>query len=463
MKLQTQLLVLFAIICNINTTFSQIALDLEPFGPTFNNPVEIAHAGDSRLFIVEQIGTIKILNADGSTNSQPFLNINDNVLAGGEQGLLGLAFHPNYSNNGYFFVNYINNSGNTVISRFTRLNENTADPNSELIFLTINQPYTNHNGGHLAFGNDGYLYISSGDGGNPNDIDHEAQNTNSLLGKILRLDIDTPANATNYSFPEDNPFFNSNTQRQEIWAYGLRNPWKFSFDKDNGDLWIADVGQQQYEEINRVSGTDAGVNYGWRCREGQHDFITTNCPSSGFTDPIAEYSHQNNGQFKCSITGGYRYRGNTFPNFNGLYFFADYCSGEIGYLEPNGNNWDMTLTDFTGNWTTFGEDNAGELYVAKQSPGQIYKLKDNSLSINSSAYEHFSIYPNPAKDYTSIRLNNTNPHKVSVFNYQGQLISTFNVTNQDTVIIPTAGFQKGMYIVKVSSTEQTIAKKLIII
>ncbi|NOY46917.1 MAG: T9SS type A sorting domain-containing protein [Chlorobi bacterium] len=366
-------------------------IDIVSFGTGFNKPVSIKSAGDNRLFVVEQDGTIQILNTDGTTNATPFLNIDSSVIDlngfGDERGLLGLVFHPNYDSNGFFFVNYIDNNGDTVISRFSVSNTdaNTANSNSELILLNIAQPFSNHNGGDMAFGSDGFLYISTGDGGSGGDPGNRAQDLSTLLGKMLRIDVDNSSNGNNYAIPPDNPFFNDGdtTTLDEIWAYGLRNVWKFSFDRQTGDLWSADVGQGLFEEINMVSSTASGINYGWRCYEGNSVFNNTGCPdASTLTFPIAEYSHSNNGNFKCSITGGYRYRGTTYPNFSGLYFFADYCSNEIGFLAENGANWDMSFSDvFDGNnWVAFGEDSNGELYIAGISSGTIYKIVDADLN-----------------------------------------------------------------------------------
>jgi len=366
-------------------------IDLVSFGTGFDMPVSIKNAGDNRLFVVEKDGLIKILNPDGNINATPFLDIDNKVVnisgVSDERGLLGLVFHPNYSSNGFFYVNYIDNSGNTVVARYSvnTANANLADANSELILLTIDQPFSNHNGGDMAFGSDGFLYISSGDGGSGGDPGNRAQDLNLLLGKILRIDVDNTSNGNNYAIPTGNPFFNDgdNTTLDEIWAYGLRNPWRFSFDRQTGDLWIADVGQGSFEEINMASPTASGINYGWRCYEGNSEFNTTNCQDVGtLTFPVGEYSHSNDGNFKCSISGGYRYRGSSYPNFYGLYFFADYCSNEIGTLKQNGANWDMTLTSpFGGNgWVAFGEDVNGELYIAGISSNTIYKIIDTNSS-----------------------------------------------------------------------------------
>ncbi len=251
---------------------------LTPFASGFTSPVIITHAGDSRLFVGNQTGSVFIVDSAGNVNGEPFLDITGKVIYGGEQGLLGLAFHPDYKNNGYFYVNYIGEGDSTHISRFTMLsgNPDKADPASEMSILRIEQPYKNHNGGDLAFGPDGYLYIALGDGGSGGDPENRAQNRSVLLGKILRIDVD---NGNPYSIPETNPFYGMSSVRNEIWALGLRNPWRFSFDRMTGDLWIADVGQNASEEINfQPAGSQGGENYGWRCYEGLQPFNEDNCP-----------------------------------------------------------------------------------------------------------------------------------------------------------------------------------------
>jgi hypothetical protein len=388
-KYPLQVLLLFA----FSIGFSQ-TIDIQSFATGFDMPVSIKNAGDERLFVVEKRGFIRIVNSDGSVNPIPFLDIANLVVnisgLNDERGFLGLAFHPNYTSNGYFFVNYINNSGDTVVSRFTvsSSDPNIADENSELIILTITQPFANHNAGDMAFGSDGFLYIASGDGGSGGDPNNYGQNLNSLLGKMLRIDIDNTSGGNNYGIPTDNPFFDDGDENtlDEIWAYGLRNPWRFSFDKETGDIWIADVGQGNYEEINLASSTEAGLNYGWRCYEGNNIFNNNDCPDADtLTFPIGEYPHLGMGSFKCSITGGYRYRGGLFSSFVGIYFFADYCSNEIGTLTQIGGNWVMSFSDaFEGNgWSTFGEDLNGELYIAGLSSGTVYRIIDTDISVTT--------------------------------------------------------------------------------
>ena len=420
-----------------NSSFSQSVL-LESFGPSFNSPVEIKNAGDERLFVVEKSGKIKILNQNGSVNSTPFLDIEDRVSTNAnERGLLGLAFHPNYPENPFFFVNYTNNSGATTISKFSvSANQDIAN-DSETILLEINQPYANHNGGCINFGPDGNLYIGMGDGGSGGDPQNYSQNTESLLGKMLRINVNSGA----YSIPENNPY------GDEIWSVGLRNPWKFSFDSLNGDLWIADVGQNEYEEINMVQNNPANINYGWRCYEGNEPYNLSGCPEEGLTFPVSTYSHYSSGDFKCSITGGYVYRGNQISGLNGVYFFADYCSGEIGLLSKNENDeWDMSLAfpNINGSWVSFGEDINGELYIASINGG-IYKIIDAALSNNEIDSNTLNYFPNPFQDY--IQINSDRPINIELYDLSGRKLREFKNYNQETLDL---GFlNKGTYIIKV--------------
>lgn len=451
-------------------------LELELFASNLDRPVNIKHAGDDKLYVVEQQGFISIVNSDGTVNSTPFLDIDSKVGAingiGDERGLLGLAFHPNYSVNGYFYVNYIDNNGDTVISRFTRntSNPSIADATSEFIILGYNQPYSNHNGGDMAFDSNGYLYISSGDGGSGGDPQGNAQNTSNLLGNILRLDINTTTPTQNYSIPSDNPFAGNPTARGEIWAYGLRNPWKFSFDRLNGDIWIGDVGQGDDEEINKASSTAAGLNYGWRCYEATTIYNSTDCPSSStLTFPIAEYNHFSDGAFKCSITGGYRYRGVNYPGFDGWYFFADYCSEEIGYIVYNSTNdsWNMTLEQFTGRWSAFGEDVNGEIYVSDIQSGNIYKLIDSTLSTDGSQFNTISIYPNPTKKELIIKFSSNHNATISteilIYDLQSKIVKIIHRNTDSIQKVNTSELSSGIYILKINAEngEQSTHKLVI--
>jgi len=326
-----------------------------------SRPVDIqpANDGSDRLFIVEKMGDIRIYE-NGQLLAAPFLDITDRVnMNGNEMGLLGLAFHPDYESNGYFYVNYTGEGGHTRISRF-QASGNSADKNSETVLLVIEQPYENHNGGALAFGSEGYLYAALGDGGAGGDPHKNGQNTKSLLGKILRLDVN---NGDPYSIPADNPF------GSEVWAYGLRNPWRISFDRMTGDLWIGDVGQNEWEEIDYLPVSwGSGANFGWSVMEGNHAYDSE--PQSGMLLPAMEYSHAEGG---CSVTGGYVYRG-TIPEWNGVYLYGDYCSGKVWALILVNGQWQSQVMFETGvTITSFGLDEAGEIYLASDS-GSIYRL-----------------------------------------------------------------------------------------
>ena len=456
MKLHYLIVVLF--LCPI-TLFSQ-ELELELIASGFSSPLELKHAGDDRLFVVERGGQIKILNPDGTVNSTPFLNISSIITSGGERGLLGLAFHPDYTNNGHFYVYYTNLSGNTQISRFTVSSDpNVANPASELQMLSFNQPFTNHNGGHLAFGPDGMLYIASGDGGSGGDPQNNSQNLTNLLGKLLRLDVDVPAPY----IPADNPFVNNSAAMDEIWAYGLRNPWKFSFDPQTDDLWIADVGQNAWEEINREPASTAGLNYGWRCYEGNAPYNTTGCPpQSELTFPIAVYA--NTGfSGRCSITGGYVYRGTEYPAIQGLYFFADLCSDEIGTVNSTGT---LTFHGTLGaaDITSFGVDADENLYVVAFGGGSIYKLKDNTtMSIDDHKMKNIILYPNPASDFIVLEFGNNVVSEVSIININGKYLGTFENANNNSLQLDVSDLSSGVYFVKLTNSEGLSSfKKLLV-
>jgi len=333
-------------------------------------PTDIKNAGDGsgRLFILEQPGRIRILK-NGQLLATPFLDISARAGSdGSEQGLLGLAFHPGFAQNGYFFVNYTDKSGNTHIARFTASGD-SANPDSEKQLIFVQQPFPNHNGGALAFGPDGYLYIGLGDGGSGGDPYGNAQSGNTLLGKILRIDVD---HGDPYAIPTDNPYASSGAASKEIWARGLRNPWRFSFDSQTKDLWIGDVGQNQWEEIDFVpAGTPGGLNFGWNMMEATHPFKGSNQPE--FIAPVAEYPHG----AECSVTGGTVYRGAALPEWRGVYFFGDYCSGAIwGLPSPPQGAALVPLFNSGFKISTFGVDEAGELYVADYN-GAIYRLERN--------------------------------------------------------------------------------------
>jgi len=334
-------------------------------------PTDLADAGEGRLLVLEQPGRVRLV-LDGGLQADPFLDITDRVGAqGNEQGLLGIAFHPRFAENGFFYLDYTNRAGTTVVSRFQALADGMrADPASEKILLTIEQPYANHNGGSLAFGPDGMLYIGTGDGGSAGDPQGNGQKLTTLLGKLLRIDVD---GGDPYAIPADNPFADGQRGRGEIWAYGLRNPWRFSFDRLTGDLWIADVGQNAWEEINfQPAGAPGGVNYGWNFREGAHPYRGEPPAGLSLTDPVAEYPHPEG----CSVTGGFVYRGEKLPEFYGVYLYGDYCNGRVwGLLRQPDDSWQSRLLFETGTYlSSFGEDASGELYLLDQRSGSVLTL-----------------------------------------------------------------------------------------
>ncbi len=338
-----------------------------------DDPVYLTHAGDGsgRTFVIEQAGRIRVLR-DRRLEPAPFLDMTSLVRSGGERGLLSMAFHPAYSRNGRFYVNYTDREGDTVVAGYTVSDHaERADPTSAIQLIAIEQPYGNHNGGQVAFGPDGYLYIGMGDGGWAGDPRNRAQNPRSLLGKMLRIDVDSSAP---YAIPADNPFARSDDAAPEIWALGLRNPWRFSFDRLTGDLYLGDVGQNKWEEIDvQPAASRGGENYGWRIMEGAHCFNpATGCARPDLTAPIHEYSQAQG----CSVTGGYVYRGVAIPDLAGTYLFADYCAGTIwGLTQDDGGAWLRTTLLKTGfAISSFGEDEAGELYVLDYSAGRLLKL-----------------------------------------------------------------------------------------
>jgi glucose/arabinose dehydrogenase len=334
-----------------------------PITDGLTRPVDLQSAfdGSGRLFIIEKYGAIRIFK-DGQLLDQPFLNIDDRVNDdGNEMGLLGFAFHPSYEQNGYFYVNYTGEGGHTRISRF-QANGDIADPNSEQVLMVIDQPFENHNGGGVVFGPDGYLYLGLGDGGAGGDPFKNGQNTDALLGKLLRIDVNS---GDPYAIPSDNPFGN------EVWAYGLRNPWRFSFDRVTGDLWIGDVGQGEWEEVDYLpAGSPGGANFGWSIMEASYGYDGEAQP--GLLLPATEYSHSNP-YSGCSVTGGYVYRG-SMPEWNGVYLYGDYCEGTVwGLILSNGQWQSQVLFEADLRITSFGEDEAGELYLVSDT-GSVYIL-----------------------------------------------------------------------------------------
>ena len=386
------ILILLALLLINSSAFAQNIdhLGLDPVATGLNFPLGIVNAGDGseRVFIVERHGQVKILDTSSNTlNAQPFIDLSAIVdSAANEQGLLGLAFHPDYANNGYFYVNYTRDPGPgsdlSVIARFSVSdgNANLADPGSELKLMEIAQDASNHNGGDLHFGPDGFLYIALGDGGGGDDTYNNAQNINTLKGAILRIDVDKApgiddeacSTGLNYAIPASNPFKNI-AGCDEIWSFGLRNPWRFSFDRDTGNMFIGDVGQRLWEEINFEPAGTPGINYGWSCREGTHEFADGNACISAYTDPILEYGHNP----ACSVTGGYVYRGSN-TSFNGYYFYADYCSSQVWLAKKGPTGWATTewlaAKDTLSRVSSFGEDEEGNLYIADLQAGKVFRI-----------------------------------------------------------------------------------------
>jgi glucose/arabinose dehydrogenase len=347
-----------------------VNLDLETVAEGFDAPLGVTHAddGSGRLFVVEQTGAIRILD-DGRVLDEPFLDVGESIVAGGEQGLLGLAFHPGFRRNGRFFINFTDVNGNTVVAEVQTSNDpDVADAGSVTPLLQIDQPFANHNGGQLAFGPDGYLYIATGDGGSGGDPQGNGQNTEALLGKLLRLDVDS---GDPYGIPGDNPFA-SGGGTPEVWAYGLRNPWRFSFDSETNGLWIADVGQGDFEEINKSRPDRGGLNYGWNVMEGKDCFGGGDCDRSGTVLPISGYTHDDG----CSVTGGYVYRGTEFPALSGGYIFGDYCSGIIWGIDARAGSFTepVELMQSGLSISSFGLDEGGELYLTDLDGGRVLQV-----------------------------------------------------------------------------------------
>jgi glucose/arabinose dehydrogenase len=346
-----------------------VTLGVEVVAAGLSSPLYVTSPPrDPRLFVVEQVGRIRIV-ANGALLATPFLDVRSRITSGGERGLLSVAFHPSYATNGFFYVNFTDLQGNTRVERFRVSSDpNVADAASSTLILAVAQPYANHNGGLVMFGPDGMFYIGMGDGGSGGDPLGHGQNRNSLLGKMLRIDVDgTPP----YGIPSTNPFVGQASVRPEIWATGLRNPWRFSFDRTAGQLYIADVGQGSREEINAVSATQAGLNYGWNVMEGSACYSTANCSRTGLTLPVLDYGHS----VGCSVTGGYVYRGTRIPEIVGRYFYSDYCSGWLrSFRLVNGvvtaeREWSVGAL---GAVSSLGEDANGELYVTNTNT--VYRI-----------------------------------------------------------------------------------------
>jgi glucose/arabinose dehydrogenase len=436
---------------------------LTPFSNGLTSPVVIANAGDSRLFVANEPGSISIVDSAGNVKPEFFLDITNKVIFGGEQGLLGLAFHPDYKNNGYFYVNYIGAGDSTHISRFSILpgHPDKADSLSEMKIMTIAQPYKNHNGGNLAFGPDGYLYIGLGDGGSGGDPENRAQNPLVFLGKILRIDVD---HGNPYTIPDSNPYYALSSVRNEIWALGLRNPWRFSFDRKTGDLWIADVGQNALEEINfQPAGSHGGENYGWRCYEGEQPYNQEGCaPADSFTFPVYTYPHGD----ECSVTGGFVYRGDSLSPYYGKYFFADYCSDRIWTLHKDATGWAREdFGQFAGNgFSTFGEDNKGELYVAGHSNGIIYRIASQATGLSpEKELSGIQFFNDPSSRKFRLEINSgiATEAILSIYDMQGAVRFRDKITDEKYEF-STSRLPYGVYLINLEINGKYWSHKLII-
>lgn len=389
-------------------------LKLTQFASGKSTIADIGSAGDNRLFIVQQNGVIHILRPNGIYDAKPFLNLTDRVgyASDSERGLLGIAFHPQFATNGYFYLDYTNKQGHTHVSRF-RVKQDSADvgdPTSEVVLLVVNQPFANHNGGQIAFGHDDYLYVSLGDGGAGADPQNNGQNKKALLGKLLRIDVNRTENGKNYAIPPDNPFVGNPDFAPEIWAWGLRNAWRFSFDRATNDMWIADVGQDKFEEVNfQPAASKGGENYGWRCYEASANFNINGCSAkTNYVFPVFEYPHNNN-TGGCSITGGFVYRGKLWEKMKGYYFFADYCTGNVWATKrkTDGTFETASFGKLGKDYSTFGQDADGEILIAEYG-GKISRLtSDSTVSVQEPApIPEFTaeILPNPVQKEVNVRL-----------------------------------------------------------
>ncbi|MDX9759208.1 MAG: PQQ-dependent sugar dehydrogenase [Bacteroidota bacterium] len=456
---------------------------IEPAFPklSFTRPVDLQHPGDEsgRLFVVEQDGRILVFPNDPDvTEARLFLDIRDRVNdSGNEEGLLGLAFHPSYKSNGYFYVNYTAaNPRRTVVARYrvSAADPDVADPATERVLLTIAQPYSNHNGGQVGFGPDGYLYISTGDGGSGGDPQNNAQNRASLLGKILRIDVDNPRSGQNYGIPVDNPFTgNTAGHAEEIWAYGLRNPWRFSFDPVTERLWTGDVGQNRYEEVDII---EPGRNYGWRIMEGFACYNpASGCDQAGLTKPIVEYGRDDG----ASITGGHVYRGPGVPALAGTYIYADFVTGKIWGLSYD------SPTEFTNelllnsgkNISAFGVDEQRELYLCSFD-GSIYRFTPSVTNGSAAPVvplrpELHNAYPNPAVrgTHADVSLRFAVPAKQSVrlilYDTLGRAVRTIANGEFDAGIhrlrVDIATLPAGIYFTALHIGRERLTRKLVIL
>ena len=473
-KLQVDLLI-FAFA--VSGLFAQYKLQPEFPNLKFNMPLDFQDPrdGSNRVFVVTQEGIIYVFQNDSSvTSKKVFLDISNKVIVESELGLLGMTFHPDFIDNGYFFVDYTAPSPlRSVIARFTvdKNNPDSANVNSELIILEVNQPTVYHNAGQLAFGPDGFLYIGFGDGGTPGDSAGNAQNMKVLLGKMLRIDINNTSDGNNYSIPKDNPFVgNTNGWREEIWANGFRNPWRFSFDHTTDWCWVADVGENTWEEIDILK---KGGNFGWNIMEGLHCFNPPlGCDTTGLTLPIWEYKHDPNSH--NAITGGYVYRGSALPYLYGKYIYADYENGKIWALEYDGVNptSNQLLIESGLNITSFGTDSNNELFICAFD-STIYKIVQSNQSIvGQNKPNDFSLsynFPNPFNSRTAIKLDLKDEEniKIEIYNALGEKITTLIdetlEAGQYKLYWDAANYPSGTYIYQLTAGNTKISGKMVLL
>ncbi len=475
MQITKKIFCLLSLTIGIYSLSAQPELTMEPYATGFDIPVGISNAGDERLFILEKEGLIKIIDSDAFTVPIPFLDINKQVNSGSsERGLLGLVFHPDFKTNGYFYINYTNLDGNTVISRYSvdQADPDRANPDSEKIILQVEQPFNNHNGGDLHFGPDGFLYIGLGDGGAAGDPQNFAQNPRSLLGKMLRIDVNTNSEAIPYTIPDDNPFVNNPNVLDEIWALGLRNPWRFSFDSATGDLWIGDVGQNNTEEVNFMpSSSRGGENYGWRCFEGDKAFNTSGCQNQdNYVFPIHVYRHISDDGCGGSVTGGFVYRGTQYPGLNGYYIYADYCTGTVSAIlqDQFGGFINSDLMKYTNNQlVALGQGDSGQLYVAAVQDGIIFTLNGNVVNSARQVleFDSFTVAPNPFQDQLTLRFSTkaTGDFQLSLLNLDGKIIhsSTERFSQNFSKILNWESLPVGTYFLEISQQNKKYTQRII--
>ncbi len=473
--MKTKIAVLLALF--IASTMPQYKLQMAFPDLTFEQPLDFQSPkdGTNRIFVATQGGIIYVFKNDPDiTTKKVFLDISDKVISGGEMGLLGLTFHPDFKTNGYFYINYTAPSPlRTIIARYSisKSNPDEANKNSEIIILEVNQPYQNHNAGQLAFGPDGYLYIGFGDGGSAGDPQNNAQNYTSLLGKMLRIDVDIPEATRSYSIPRDNPYFgNTKDMREEIWAGGFRNPWRYSFDPITGNLWVADVGQDLWEEVDIVK--KAG-NYGWRFMEGFHCYAPANCDSTGLSMPLWEYAHDDSGGH--SITGGYVYRGTKMNKLFGKYIYADYVSGRVWALEYDGYHKPKNelLLNSRKNISSFGLDQNHELYICAYD-GMIYKFADSNLTEiklpeKPMEYGLYHNFPNPFNPRTTIIADVKRKGQViiEIFDGYGKKIETLVndvlPAGRHKFLWDATNYPSGIYIYQMTAGPVKISRKMVLL